>query len=543
MIRDVKNYIQNVFGKLSDSFRIEDFSVEKEAMFWNISAEYLSQIRPTKFNNIIRWVDLLYEAPVHVVYRLQNEKSLRLLYQHIIPRNKKQLRKAGDLIEKERKSNVNIESIFEQQVNNIQTKIAFKDSYKGFGRINLSIGNCECLPLYKGDDFWGIYCVGPFVAHPEAMDAKISIVARTLSKLIIDSEEEKKKDVNKFESNATEQIDSFGFGTLNINKVSRFFIQYLSQYYSAAGGAIFEHQNDQLMVLANHKIPQDIIVKISSAYRFNDKLTMERSNERVNELTNLLHRSGIWSYTITPFAFNQKRGFIFLGFKNEQVKHDPEVNRLVKRLSGVFGNLIDFKDRNDELTDNIIETYYELIRGIEKSESDTYYHSPRVVALADQFATYLGLDAADKKTLMTAAKLHDLGYVGALELNESAGIGTEIRHPIIGELMVKMLPVNQEVKNGVRQHHEWVNGTGTPSGLNGNEISWTGKILGIIEYTAEYIDRYQNNKKNKGEELHDQLIKNLLERTDQQFDMVLVPIAVNILKTLTWKDCVELGTK
>lgn len=548
MINDLKSYIQTVIGRLEGAFRVEDFSLEEETEFWNIATEYLSQNRPSNFDNIVRWVDSIYRAPVHIVYQLQNGNKLRLLHRHILTENKKSNKKARVLSRQEAIKNahkINTEdqklSLFEQQINNIERQIEYRDDFKKFGKINLSIGECERLPLYDGNDLWGIYCTGPFVTHPLRLDAKISIIARTLAKLIIDSEGQERQEINHFENETKEYVDSFGLGSLDIPKISRFFIQYLVNFYSAAGGVVLEFRDNKLMVLAKHLLSNKVVYKISEAYRFDDEMNMIPDPKSEKELNETLKNNGILSFRITPFSFNEKNGFIFLGFKTEQIDYNDELKNLIQILSVTFGNLIDFKDRNDHISAEIIDTFYELIRGIEKSKKDTYYHSSRIIAFAEKFSQTLGLDDEDQKTLMLTAKLHDVGYVGAIEVNESTSLGTELRHPVIGELLVKMLPINPEVKSGIRTHHEWVNGSGTPNGLTGDDISWTGKIVGIIEYIVEYLEKNQNSELS-GEELHEKLVKHLMERTDQQFDMVLVPITINMLKTFNWEELIELGT-
>ncbi len=163
-----------------------------------------------------------------------------------------------------------------------------------------------------------------------------------------------------------------------------------------------------------------------------------------------------------------------------------------------FGNLLDFQEKNYSISESVIDTYYNLLRGMEKSRKSTYFHTPRIVAFADKFSILLGLDANEKETLLMAAKLHDIGYTGAVEINEQLNVGGELEHPLIGELMVKMLPIHSDVKNGIRMHHEWVNGSGTPKGLTGSEIIWTGKILGILEYITEFIENNQDAMKKNG---------------------------------------------
>lgn len=550
MIKNVIGYLQSLIQRLREAFRIEKFSIKEEIKFWNIATEFLSQNKPSNFEKIIHWVDIIYEAPVHLVYRLRDHNKLLLVHRHVIDANKKRAQKISHKIEKKRINNIeeidedesDILSLFEQQLNNIEGVIEYKDKFKSVSSIKLSIGVCECLPLYDDDTFWGIYCVGPFITHPKRLDAKITVVARTISKLLLDIEEHEKKNIDHFEIEENQNINSFGISTLDIEKIGHFFIQYFTKYFSALGGVILKKEEDQLMEIVNHNLSNDLVAKIREAYYFNNKRELISNSETEEKLKEDLKRYQINSVNVIPYSSNDKYGFIFLGFNVAGNKHAEELRPFLKDVAKTFGSLVHFEDENRQISDNIIHTYYKLLRGIEKSKEETYYHTPRVEALAKLFAQALGLDSKDRKILQLSAQLHDIGYVGAVELDDTSAVGVEIRHPVIGARMVNMLPINQEVLNGIRMHHEWVNGSGTPNRLSGNDISWTGKVIGIIEFITEFIENNQNNQDENDQELYDQLINELVERTDNQFDIVIVPIAINIIKMFEWDDLLRIGT-
>ncbi len=547
MIHDVKSYFQTVLGRLSGAFRIEDFTVEDQAEFWNIAVEYLSELEPASYEAIVNWVDTLFRAPIHLVYRRQDKKHLTLLHRQLLPQNFSRFKRISEELSEETLNvaeeiqKQDIISLFEQQINNIDTIVDMEDDLMHFGRIKLSIGDCERIPLYDKGGLWGIYCVGPYVMHPKVLDAKISIVGRTLSRLLFQIEQEERKEIDKFEIEANERIGSFGLGTLDIKKITRFFIRYICNYYSATGGVVFEWNGGTFKTIVGHRLNDKLIESVGNSFVYYSDNGIKIDKTKELPLTKLLEEYKIEDHLIAPFSYLQKNGFLFLAFKKKFNKNENDFRNLIKNLSVTFGNLLDFQEKNYSISESVIDTYYNLLRGMEKSRKSTYFHTPRMVAFADKFSILLGLDDNEKENLLMAAKLHDIGYTGAVEINEQLNVGGELEHPLIGELMVKMLPIHSDVKNGIRMHHEWVNGSGTPKGLTGSEISWTGKILGILEYITEFIENNQDASEEEWDNLETRLIKSLIDRTDKQFDIVLVPMAINMVRALKWKDCVQLG--
>ncbi|MEP0009296.1 MAG: hypothetical protein ABJF72_08885, partial [Balneola sp.] len=86
MSKDVKDYINIIGSRLGKAFAIDSFGTEEELEFWALSAEHMSRKQDPTFQNIITWIDLLYQAPVHFVYKLDKE-HLILIKRQLISEN------------------------------------------------------------------------------------------------------------------------------------------------------------------------------------------------------------------------------------------------------------------------------------------------------------------------------------------------------------------------------------------------------------------------------------------------------------------------
>lgn len=102
------------------------------------------------------------------------------------------------------------------------------------------------------------------------------------------------------------------------------------------------------------------------------------------------------------------------------------------------------------------------------------------------------LDSGRLVQLATAALLHDIGilHIDPALLERSHTLSDSERHhlyahPLTAWIIIKECPgYSQEVLDAVLQHHERLDGSGYPCGLEGDDIGLFGKILAIGEIIA-----------------------------------------------------------
>ena len=156
---------------------------------------------------------------------------------------------------------------------------------------------------------------------------------------------------------------------------------------------------------------------------------------------------------------------------------------------------------NDRLHVDAEETYLETISAlalaVEARDPYSRGHLDRVCRYSVKVAEKLGLSQEEIKNIKDAAELHDVGKIGisdeilkkAYDLN-----GDEMRimhkHPIIGEGIVKPIRSLSRLCSIIRHHHEWLDGTGYPDGLKGDQIPLEAKILTVTDaFDAMTTDR------------------------------------------------------
>jgi len=126
----------------------------------------------------------------------------------------------------------------------------------------------------------------------------------------------------------------------------------------------------------------------------------------------------------------------------------------------------------------------------------TFQHCLLVTGVAIGFALDIGFASADVKRLGISATLHDIGKArvplsildkpGRLDLSEEKIMR---QHPVIAYDLLKDLPdISPEILDGVRHHHEYLDGSGYPDGLKASEISDLVRLLTISDIFAALIE-------------------------------------------------------
>jgi putative nucleotidyltransferase with HDIG domain len=133
---------------------------------------------------------------------------------------------------------------------------------------------------------------------------------------------------------------------------------------------------------------------------------------------------------------------------------------------------------------------------VRRYHEGTFQHCLLVTGVAVGFALDMGFASQDIKRLGIAATLHDVGKAhipmsildkpGRLDPSEEEIMR---RHPVIGyELLKDISGVSPEILDGVKHHHEYLDGSGYPDALMAPEISDLVRLLTISDIFAALIE-------------------------------------------------------
>ncbi|EQB39903.1 hypothetical protein M947_04800 [Sulfurimonas hongkongensis] len=119
----------------------------------------------------------------------------------------------------------------------------------------------------------------------------------------------------------------------------------------------------------------------------------------------------------------------------------------------------------------------------------THTHSLNVSIYSLCLGSELGLSQTTLNALGCSALLHDLGkssidrkIVNKTGLLSHFEFDKMKRHPTLGyETALKIGITDKNILDGIRHHHEKLNGMGYPDGLKGKEITLFARIIGICD--------------------------------------------------------------
>src|SRR5258707_9103517 len=169
---------------------------------------------------------------------------------------------------------------------------------------------------------------------------------------------------------------------------------------------------------------------------------------------------------------------------------------------------------------------------IQERDIVTYEHSRRVATYVQRLARYLGWSRRDARDLALAALVHDLGktwiandiLLKADVLSDEERLTME-RHPVIGARILIGCEVHPFYVETVLYHHEAWDGRGYPTGLKGEEIPLSTRILIV----ADVYDVLTSQRPYKAALSKDAARERLLIGSTASFDPMIVRAFLNLL--------------
>ncbi len=138
----------------------------------------------------------------------------------------------------------------------------------------------------------------------------------------------------------------------------------------------------------------------------------------------------------------------------------------------------------DEI-DNVCEAFADVV---DAKSSFTYTHSLGVTRVAQVITRELGFSAERSKLMYRAALLHDLGKLtvpntildkpSRLTSDEWAVVRSHVSH---SEEILKRIPAFTELATIAGAHHERLDGSGYPRGLQGEDLNLDARVIALAD--------------------------------------------------------------
>jgi len=166
---------------------------------------------------------------------------------------------------------------------------------------------------------------------------------------------------------------------------------------------------------------------------------------------------------------------------------EEQVATRIKALEWAFERLEKVYRR---IRTGYVETVYRLTFASEYKDEDSGAHIKRISLYAKELASALGMSKEYIETIYYASPMHDIGKVGIPDsvLLKRDGLTPEEwevvkTHPVIGAKILRdsKSPYLRMAEEIALTHHERWNGSGYPSGLTGEDIPVSGRIMNLVD--------------------------------------------------------------
>ncbi len=220
-----------------------------------------------------------------------------------------------------------------------------------------------------------------------------------------------------------------------------------------------------------------------------------------------------------------------------EVSTGDEIGVLAATFDTMAESLQDYAER---LRRQFLGTVKALTAAIDARDPHTLGHSLRVGQLSRMLGAELGLPESVLSEVEVGGYLHDIGKIGirdaillkagTLTAEERAVIE---RHPTIGLSILESVEVSDDVRNIVGKHHERLDGSGYPVGLQDDEIDIVVRIAAV----ADVYDAMMTKRPYKPAMALEEVLAWIRARADTWFDAGVVDAIVRIAPA--WEERVQ----
>jgi putative nucleotidyltransferase with HDIG domain len=207
---------------------------------------------------------------------------------------------------------------------------------------------------------------------------------------------------------------------------------------------------------------------------------------------------------MTPlWVKNDFIGFIILGEKFTTEPYTPEDLEILGVIAhqiaitlknhALFLNLSDQLDENRNLYEEMRRIYHDTLQAfaaaIDAKDVYTRHHSQRVAKYSVAIARELGWNEHDIEGIYVAGFLHDVGklVISNEILNKKTPFTPQELEEVRKHSLVSYKIISQirfpwkDIEKIIKHHHERLDGTGYPDGLESNDLSEGVKILALAD--------------------------------------------------------------
>lgn len=174
-----------------------------------------------------------------------------------------------------------------------------------------------------------------------------------------------------------------------------------------------------------------------------------------------------------------------------------------------------------------------LFLAVKKRDNYTADHQTRVAELVREIGLEMGIEKQTLIGMVEAARVHDVGKLFIpSEILNSSGKLNELEYKIIqshvreGEELLQSIEFPWPLAPLVGQHHERLDGSGYPRGLQGEEIEFGARVLAV----ADVVEAMASHRPYRPAVGLDKALEEIQEKKNSHFDEQVVMTTVQVFQ-------------
>ncbi len=178
-----------------------------------------------------------------------------------------------------------------------------------------------------------------------------------------------------------------------------------------------------------------------------------------------------------------------------------------------------------------------IISVIDAKDPVTAGHSKRVADISSKLGHWLNLDKNSQFDLELASIIHDIGKIGVSDyvLNKPSVFTKEDfeqmkNHTVRGAEMLAEVGMSDNIIDGVRHHHERIDGLGYPDGIGGDKLNIIAKIIKI----ADVYDALTSKRQYKEAWKIDKALNIIYKGRGKEFDSEIADVFIKHMAPPGW---------
>lgn len=365
-------------------------------------------------------------------------------------------------------------------------------------------GTAAEFPILRGKTPIGTFC-----AYPDALDngqREALRAAASVAALALDAAHAREVAAQKTAQGSLVQIASEALGVITEEKdLYRTVLVLTLELLDASGGAIL--LGDGGMVSLGFEGSEGTLEALRGVRRLGRSPWMSRMG----------------GYHLLGVGIGNDEGAVFLARSTRPYTEAEGIS-----LKLVARQLARARERSClyvSLERTTTEAISALAAALESRDDTTGEHIRRTQVLAGEVAGRIGLGPGQVRVVQYASMLHDIGKIGIPDsiLNKPGGLTPEEwramrRHPEIGAHIIGRIAGFEDVVEAVLHHHERPDGVGYPSGLAGDEVPISARLISVIDA----YDAMTNNRPYREAMSHEEALAELERGSGTQFDPAVV---------------------